>query len=187
MRPLWRPCLRGGFQVRSLRRARGGTRSAEERREQESLRRQARNEALRGLRGARGPCGEVRTMREAFLALLGRAQGTSHLPATIHRGRTRHGRRARTLGLLGGGRDVPRLRKAFARGDRNYHGRIRDDDLDGYVEFFIAVNFPGGVAAKLLILAIRNAKVCWYRPVDWTAAMGQFSILFEDRFPGSAS
>ena len=24
------------------------------------------------------------------------------------------------------------------------------------------------------------------RPIDWTAAMGQFAILFEDRFPASA-
>ena len=49
-------------------------------------------------------------------------------------------------------------------------------------------SFPSDEAAtKLLFLAIRNAGVRWRRPVDWTAAKGQFAILFEDRFPGSAS
>ena len=41
-------------------------------------------------------------------------------------------------------------------------------------------------AAKLLFLAIRNAGFRWRRPIAWTAAMGQFAILFEDRFPASA-
>ena len=40
-------------------------------------------------------------------------------------------------------------------------------------------------AAKLLFLAIRNAGVRWRRPIDWIGAMGQFAILFEDRFPAS--
>ena len=49
-------------------------------------------------------------------------------------------------------------------------------------------SFPSDeAAAKLLYLAIRNAGIRWNRPVDWTAAMGQFAILFEDRFPASAS
>ena len=39
---------------------------------------------------------------------------------------------------------------------------------------------------SFLFLAIRNAGVHWRRPVGWTAAMGQFAILFEDRFPASA-
>ena len=48
-------------------------------------------------------------------------------------------------------------------------------------------SFPSDEAAtKLLYLAIRNAGVRWKRPVAWTAAMGQFAILFEDRFPASA-
>ena len=48
-------------------------------------------------------------------------------------------------------------------------------------------SFPSDeAAAKLLFLAIRNAGMCWKRPVAWTAAMGQFAILFEDRFPASA-
>lgn len=48
-------------------------------------------------------------------------------------------------------------------------------------------SFPNDeAAAKLLFLAIRNAGVRWRRPVEWTAAMGQFAILFEDRFPASA-
>ena len=48
-------------------------------------------------------------------------------------------------------------------------------------------NFPNDEAAvKLLFLAIRNAGVGWKRPIEWTAAMGQFAILFEDRFPASA-
>ena len=49
-------------------------------------------------------------------------------------------------------------------------------------------SFPSDeAAAKLLYLAIRNAGMRWNRPVDWTAALGQFAILFEDRFPASAS
>ena len=49
-------------------------------------------------------------------------------------------------------------------------------------------SFPSDeAAAKLLYLAIRNAGMRWNRPIDWTAAMGQFAILFEDRFPASAS
>ena len=49
-------------------------------------------------------------------------------------------------------------------------------------------SFPSDEAAtKLLYLAIRNAGMRWKRPVAWTAAMGQFAILFEDRFPASAS
>ena len=48
-------------------------------------------------------------------------------------------------------------------------------------------SFPSDEAAtKLLFLAIRNAGMRWKRPVAWTAAMGQFAILFEDRFPASA-
>lgn len=48
-------------------------------------------------------------------------------------------------------------------------------------------SFPTDEAAlKLLYLAIKNAGVHWRRPVEWTAAMGQFAILFEDRFAVSA-
>lgn len=48
-------------------------------------------------------------------------------------------------------------------------------------------SFPNDEAAtKLLFLVIRNVGVRWKRPVEWTAAMGQFAILFEDRFPASA-
>src|ERR1700738_3208867 len=48
-------------------------------------------------------------------------------------------------------------------------------------------SFPTDEAAlKLLFLAIRNAGVHWRRPIDWTAAMGQFAILFGDRFEPSA-
>jgi putative transposase len=48
-------------------------------------------------------------------------------------------------------------------------------------------SFPNDEAAtKLLFLALRNAGIHWKRPVEWTAAMGQFAILFEDRFPSSA-
>ena len=44
-------------------------------------------------------------------------------------------------------------------------------------------SFPNDDAAlKLLFLAMRNAGVRWRRPVAWTAAMGQFVILFGDRF-----
>jgi len=47
-------------------------------------------------------------------------------------------------------------------------------------------SFPSDeAAAKLLFLAIRNAGVRWRRPIDWTGAMGQFAILFEDRFPAT--
>jgi putative transposase len=44
-------------------------------------------------------------------------------------------------------------------------------------------SFPSDEAAiKLLYLAIRNAGVHWRRPIEWTAAMSQFAILFGDRF-----
>ena len=48
-------------------------------------------------------------------------------------------------------------------------------------------SFPSDEAAtKILILAIRNAGMRWKGPIDWTTAMGQFAILFGDRFPASA-
>jgi putative transposase len=48
-------------------------------------------------------------------------------------------------------------------------------------------SFPTDEAAvKLLFLALRNAGVRWRRPVAWTAALGQFAILFGDRFEASA-
>lgn len=48
-------------------------------------------------------------------------------------------------------------------------------------------SFPTDEAAtKLLYLAIQNAGVHWRRPVEWTAAMSQFAILFGDRFGVSA-
>ena len=48
-------------------------------------------------------------------------------------------------------------------------------------------SFPSDEAAlKLLFLALRNAGVHWRKPVEWTAALGQFAILFGDRFSASA-
>jgi putative transposase len=48
-------------------------------------------------------------------------------------------------------------------------------------------SFPSDEAAtKLLYLAIKNASVRWRRPIEWTAAMSQFAILFGNRFPASA-
>ena len=48
-------------------------------------------------------------------------------------------------------------------------------------------SFPSDEAAsKLLFLALRNAGVHWRKPVEWTAALGQFAILFGDRFVLSA-
>jgi putative transposase len=48
-------------------------------------------------------------------------------------------------------------------------------------------SFPSDEAAtKLLYLAIKNASLRWRRPIEWTAAMSQFAILFGDRFPASA-
>jgi putative transposase len=48
-------------------------------------------------------------------------------------------------------------------------------------------SFPTDDAAlKLLYLAIRNAGLRWRRPIEWTAAMSQFAILFGDRFVVSA-
>jgi putative transposase len=48
-------------------------------------------------------------------------------------------------------------------------------------------SFPTDEAAlKLLFLAIRNAGLRWRRPIEWTAAMGQFAILFGDRFVAGA-
>jgi putative transposase len=49
-------------------------------------------------------------------------------------------------------------------------------------------SFPNDEAAmKLLYLAIQNAGIHWRRPIEWTAAMGQFAVLFGDRFAISAS
>jgi putative transposase len=49
-------------------------------------------------------------------------------------------------------------------------------------------SFPNDEAAlKLLYLAIQNAGIHWRRPIEWTAAMGQFAVLFGDRFALSAS
>ena len=49
-------------------------------------------------------------------------------------------------------------------------------------------SFPNDEAAiKLLYLAIQNAGIHWRRPIAWTAAMGQFAVLFGDRFLLSAS
>lgn len=49
-------------------------------------------------------------------------------------------------------------------------------------------SFPNDEAAlNLLYLAIQNAGIHWRRPIEWTAAMGQFSGLFGDRFALSAS
>jgi putative transposase len=49
-------------------------------------------------------------------------------------------------------------------------------------------SFPTDEAAmKLLYLAIQNAGIHWRRPIEWTAAMGQFAVLFGDRFALSAS
>jgi transposase-like protein len=48
-------------------------------------------------------------------------------------------------------------------------------------------SFPTDEAAfKLLYLAIKNAGMHWRRPIEWTAAMGQFAIQFGDRFVSSA-
>ena len=48
-------------------------------------------------------------------------------------------------------------------------------------------SFPTDEAAlKLLFLAIRNAGVHWKRPVEWATAVGQFAILFGERFEPSA-
>ena len=48
-------------------------------------------------------------------------------------------------------------------------------------------SFPTDEAAfKLLYLAIKNAGMHWRRPIEWTAAMGQFAIQFGDRFASSA-
>ena len=48
-------------------------------------------------------------------------------------------------------------------------------------------SFPTDEAAfKLLYLAIKNAGVHWRRPIEWTAAMGQFAIQFGERFASSA-
>lgn len=48
-------------------------------------------------------------------------------------------------------------------------------------------SFPTDEAAiKLLYLAIQHAGIHWRRPIEWTAAMSQFAILFGDRFAVSA-
>jgi putative transposase len=48
-------------------------------------------------------------------------------------------------------------------------------------------SFPNNKAAiKLLFLALRNRGIHQQRPIEWASAMGQFAILFENRFPASA-
>lgn len=45
-------------------------------------------------------------------------------------------------------------------------------------------SFPNDEAAtKLLSLAIRNAGIHWRRPIEWTVAMGQFAVLFDEHDP----
>src|SRR3974390_325979 len=47
-------------------------------------------------------------------------------------------------------------------------------------------SFPHDDAAlKLLYLPLTNARPRWRRPIEWTAAMGQFAIQFGERFPGT--
>lgn len=43
-----------------------------------------------------------------------------------------------------------------------------------------------GCPLPAIHLAIQNAGVHWRRPIEWTAAMSQFDILFGDRFAVSA-
>jgi putative transposase len=51
----------------------------------------------------------------------------------------------------------------------------------------IKTRFPTDEAAlKRLFPAIRNAGRRWRRAVEWTTAIGQFAILFGDRFEPSA-
>jgi putative transposase len=46
-------------------------------------------------------------------------------------------------------------------------------------------HFPTDEAAlKLIYLAINNVGLRWRRNIAWTAAMGQFAIMFGDRFSG---
>ena len=48
-------------------------------------------------------------------------------------------------------------------------------------------SFPTDEAAlKLLFLAIRHSGVRWKKPIAWTEAYAQFSILFADRLSGSS-
>ena len=75
--------------------------------------RKARQSTLRRLRRRSGRRGEMRELRTPIISLLGRAQGNARPSAALHRGRARHGRRARTARLLGGGRHVPRIRRGF--------------------------------------------------------------------------
>jgi transposase-like protein len=44
-------------------------------------------------------------------------------------------------------------------------------------------SFPSDKAA---IKLFRNTGIHWRRPVEWTAAMGRFAILFKDPFVASA-
>ena len=131
LRPVRRRGLRGGFEVRFVRRAREEPFHEEERREPGALSRQARKKALRGLRRRCGRRGEMRELRAPVVSLLGRAQGNAHPSAALHRRRARHGRRARPPRLLGGGRDVPRLRKALPGGSRGPLGQASHVDHDG--------------------------------------------------------
>ena len=115
--------------LRLLHRARGWTGSGEEEhRPPGALRPPARPGTLHRLRRARAGGGEVRTLRIPLLHPFGPTSRPAPLPATLHRGRTRHRRGLGHLGHLGGSRHVHRLRQAITRGGRNHHRRIADGD-----------------------------------------------------------
>ena len=111
-----------GFDVRFVRRKRRKTPAAQERREQETLSRQAGTVALCRLRRPCGRRGEMYSLRAPIVSLLGRAQGNARLSAALHRGRTSHRHRARTPRLLGGGGDVSCLRQALSGSGRGRGG-----------------------------------------------------------------
>ena len=122
----------GGWKPESRRRmARERNRKRRrERRESGALRREAGPVALCGLRRTGERSREMRALRPPIVFLLGRAQGNARPSDALHRGGTRHGRRARALGLLGRSRHVPRLRKALPGGSGSHRRRSRDCDSD---------------------------------------------------------
>ena len=48
-------------------------------------------------------------------------------------------------------------------------------------------HFPNDqAAAKLLYLALKNVAKKWKKPIrEWTKALNQFAIIFENRLPSS--
>ncbi len=64
---------------------------------------------------------------------------------------------------------------------------LRQLNRSTYVNFEYQKRPPSDEAVfKILYLALRNISKRWTMPIaDWSGAMNQFAIIFEDRLPSS--